>query len=114
MFYLVRFWRFLTLANEGGFVARWKTLRWHSRGLILLSVVYAFTPPAVLNDWIPIIGQLDELVVYSTMLALALKLSPLPKNRAGGTDEILVQHVQSSPKESAPFRGDARASHNEG
>jgi len=76
---LLRLWQFLTVAHQGGLRQRWKTLRWYSRGLLLLAVVYAMTPVAWMDNWLPILGQLDELAVYSILLTLALKLSPLPE-----------------------------------
>lgn len=47
-----------------------------AKALLWLAVGYVLMPFDLIPDFIPIIGQLDELVVIPLLLYLALKLTP--------------------------------------
>jgi len=49
---------------------------WTARLLIGATVAYAASPVDLIPDFIPILGQLDDLVILPAMIALALKLIP--------------------------------------
>jgi len=49
---------------------------WAATLLIGATVAYAVSPIDLVPDFIPILGQLDDLVILPAMIALALKLIP--------------------------------------
>ncbi len=49
---------------------------WMARIIIGFTVVYAVSPIDLIPDFIPILGQLDDLVVLPGLIALALRLIP--------------------------------------
>ena len=49
---------------------------WTARLLIGATVAYAASPVDLIPDFIPILGQLDDLVILPAMIILALKLIP--------------------------------------
>ena len=49
---------------------------WLSKVLLGTAVGYICLPFDLIPDWIPVIGQLDDLVVVPLLLLLALRLVP--------------------------------------
>lgn len=49
---------------------------WAARLLIGATVAYAASPIDLIPDFIPILGQLDDLLILPAMITLALKLIP--------------------------------------
>jgi len=49
---------------------------WSAKLLIGATVAYAVSPVDLIPDFIPILGQLDDLVILPVMITLALKLIP--------------------------------------
>ncbi len=49
---------------------------WAAKLLIGATVAYAVSPIDLVPDFIPILGQLDDLVILPAMIALTLKLIP--------------------------------------
>ena len=49
---------------------------WSARLLILLSLAYATSPIDLIPDFIPILGQLDDLVLLPALISLALRKIP--------------------------------------
>ncbi len=49
---------------------------WAAKLLIGTTVAYALSPIDLIPDFIPILGQLDDLVILPAMIVLALKLIP--------------------------------------
>ena len=48
-----------------------------AKGLLWLAMGYLVLPFDLIPDFIPVIGQLDELVIIPTLLYFALKLTPV-------------------------------------
>ena len=49
---------------------------WHARIILGLAVAYFLSPIDLIPDFIPILGQLDDLLIVPGLFALALKLIP--------------------------------------
>lgn len=49
---------------------------WTARLVLGLAVGYLLLPFDLLPDWIPVIGQLDDLILVPLLVWLALKLIP--------------------------------------
>ncbi len=49
---------------------------WMARVLIGAAVAYAVSPLDLIPDWIPLVGQLDDVIVVPALLALGLRLIP--------------------------------------
>jgi uncharacterized membrane protein YkvA (DUF1232 family) len=47
-----------------------------ARIVIVCAIAYALSPIDLIPDFIPILGQLDDLVILPALIALALKLIP--------------------------------------
>jgi uncharacterized membrane protein YkvA (DUF1232 family) len=47
-----------------------------ARALLWLAIGYVLMPFDLIPDFLPVIGQLDELVIIPMLLYLALKLTP--------------------------------------
>lgn len=47
-----------------------------AKGLLWLAIGYLLMPFDLIPDFLPVIGQLDELVIIPFLLFLALKLTP--------------------------------------
>ena len=75
--------------------ARDPRVPWYAKAVAACVAAYALSPIDPLPDFIPILGQLDELVVLPLGIALALKLIP---------PEIMAEHraaaiaAEGSPK----------------
>lgn len=50
---------------------------WLAKALLWLALGYLVLPFDLIPDFIPVIGQLDELVIIPLLLYLALKLTPV-------------------------------------
>ncbi len=48
-----------------------------AKALLWLAIVYVMMPFDLIPDFLPIIGQLDELVIIPLLLYFALKLTPI-------------------------------------
>ncbi len=55
---------------------------WHVRLILALLLAYALSPIDLIPDFIPILGQLDDLLIIPLGLALCLRLLP-PEIREG-------------------------------
>ena len=51
---------------------------WYVKALMVLTIGYAICPIDLIPDFIPILGQLDDLVIIPALIALIVKL--VPKN----------------------------------
>lgn len=49
---------------------------WYAKALALLVVAYALSPIDLIPDFIPVLGQLDDLVLVPLGIALALRMIP--------------------------------------
>jgi uncharacterized membrane protein YkvA (DUF1232 family) len=49
---------------------------WLAKGLVLLVVAYAVSPIDLIPDFVPVFGYLDDLIIVSAGIALALRLIP--------------------------------------
>lgn len=55
---------------------------WLAKALLWLALAYLVLPFDLIPDFIPLIGQLDELVIIPLLLYLALKLIPVTIRQA--------------------------------
>lgn len=55
---------------------------WLAKALLWLALGYLVLPFDLIPDFIPVIGQLDELVIIPLLLYLALKLIPVSVRQA--------------------------------
>jgi uncharacterized membrane protein YkvA (DUF1232 family) len=49
---------------------------WYAKLLMALIVVYAISPIDLIPDFIPIIGQIDDLIIVPAGIALVIKMIP--------------------------------------
>ena len=58
--------------------AVWKDPRtpWHARAVLAATVAYAVSPIDLIPDFIPVLGQLDDLVIVPAGFWLAKRLVP--------------------------------------
>ena len=62
-------------------LALWKLFRhpdtpWLPKAVALLVLAYALSPIDLIPDFIPVLGQLDDLILVPLGIALAVKLTP--------------------------------------
>lgn len=63
----LRFYR-LVLAHE--------RTPWLARALVGGAIGYALSPIDLVPDWVPLLGQLDDLVIVPALVVLGMKLVP--------------------------------------
>lgn len=51
---------------------------WYAKLLVAGIVAYAFSPIDLIPDFVPVLGYLDDLILISIGIALAIKLIPRP------------------------------------
>ncbi len=51
---------------------------WHAKLLIFLILAYAISPIDLIPDFIPVLGQLDDLIIVPLGISLLIKI--IPKN----------------------------------
>ena len=51
---------------------------WTAKALAALTIGYALSPIDLIPDFIPVLGQLDDLILLPLGVALAVKLTPAP------------------------------------
>jgi uncharacterized membrane protein YkvA (DUF1232 family) len=64
---------------------------WYAKALVGLVVFYALSPIDLIPDFIPMIGQLDDLIVVPLGLKLASKLVPKPLMEEYTQKAILIE-----------------------
>ena len=61
---------------------------WPAKAVAALTVAYALSPIDLIPDFIPVLGQLDDLLLVPLGIALAIRLVPAP---------LLAQHRGAVP-----------------
>ena len=51
---------------------------WYAKAFAALVVAYAFSPIDLIPDFIPVLGQLDDLIIVPLGIYLALRMIPQP------------------------------------
>ena len=64
---------------------------WYAKAIVGLVVFYAVSPIDLIPDFIPIIGQLDDLIIVPLGLKLASKLVPQPLMEEYTRQAILIE-----------------------
>lgn len=49
---------------------------WKAKAIIIFAIAYATSPIDLIPDFIPVLGQLDDLIILPALIALALRLIP--------------------------------------
>jgi uncharacterized membrane protein YkvA (DUF1232 family) len=60
------------------FAARDPRTPWYAKLLVATIVAYALSPIDLVPDFIPVLGQLDDLVLLPIGIAIAIRLVPRP------------------------------------
>ena len=68
------------------------------RSLVPLAVLYAIVPTDLVKDNVPIIGRLDDLIIFGLALLFLIKLSP----RHIVDEHLGVQHGPNRPEDQDP------------
>jgi uncharacterized membrane protein YkvA (DUF1232 family) len=68
------------------------------RSLVPLAVIYAIVPTDLVKDNVPIIGRIDDLIVFGLAMLLLLKLAP----RRIVDEHLGVQPGSNSPEDQDP------------
>lgn len=73
--------------------ARDPRVPWHAKAVAGAVTAYAISPIDLIPDFIPILGQLDDLIIVPAGLWLAIRLIPPPlmaefRERAGGGSDL--------------------------
>jgi uncharacterized membrane protein YkvA (DUF1232 family) len=79
-------------------VALWKLFRHRdtpraAKWVAIATLAYALSPIDLIPDFIPVLGQLDDLVIVPLGIALAVRLTPKPLWAA-----LLLEAESSAPK----------------
>ena len=59
-----------------GFAARHPQTPWYAKLLVATVVAYAMSPIDLIPDFVPVLGLMDDLLILSLGIALAIKLVP--------------------------------------
>ncbi|MBN2651599.1 MAG: DUF1232 domain-containing protein [Spirochaetales bacterium] len=51
-------------------------LPWYSKVIIVFTVGYALSPIDLIPDFIPVLGYLDDLIIFPALIVLSIKLIP--------------------------------------
>ncbi len=78
------------------FAARDRCLPWSVRALALLVVAYALSPIDLIPDFIPVLGQLDDLLLVPLGLALVIRLMPPEVLQAAKVRADAAMHIPAS------------------
>jgi uncharacterized membrane protein YkvA (DUF1232 family) len=71
-----------------------------ARVVIAVAIAYALSPIDLIPDFIPVLGQLDDLVILPALIALALKL--IPKEVAAASRREAWKRLASGEKVNRP------------
>jgi uncharacterized membrane protein YkvA (DUF1232 family) len=55
-----------------GLVARDRRVPWHAKAVAVATLAYAFSPIDLVPDFIPVLGQIDDLLLVPLGIALAI------------------------------------------
>ena len=72
------------------FAARDPRTPWYAKALVALVVGYALSPVDLIPDFIPVLGQLDDLILVPLGIWLAIRLIPeevIQESRARACDD---------------------------
>lgn len=75
-------------------------VHWLSKALALVALVYALSPIDLIPDIIPVLGQLDDLILVPLLIWAALRLIP-PDLRAALRDRATRDGLGRLPKSRA-------------
>lgn len=78
---LFAFRTFKTLFRNGRLalrLARDQRVPLYAKAALALTLLYVFTPIDIVPDWLPVVGQLDDLALLAGGLALFIRLCPPP------------------------------------
>lgn len=64
-----------------------------AKGLLWLAMAYLAMPFDLIPDFIPILGQLDDIVILPLLVYLALKLTPMAIKQAC-SEQVTAQTTQ--------------------
>ena len=73
-------------------VARETRTPWHAKLIAALALAYAFSPIQLIPSFLPVVGWLDDVVILSLGIRLALRLTPPDvlascRERAAGSEQ---------------------------
>jgi uncharacterized membrane protein YkvA (DUF1232 family) len=51
---------------------------WYAKAIMALTIAYAISPIDLIPDFIPVLGQIDDLIIVPAGISLAIKM--IPKN----------------------------------
>jgi uncharacterized membrane protein YkvA (DUF1232 family) len=97
-----RVWRAWVAALRDETYALWLASRdprtpWYGKLLVAAVVAYALSPIDLIPDFIPVLGQLDDLVLVPVGIALAIRLVP-PRVMEEGRAEASRRFAAGGPR----------------